>query len=75
MAKELGLDQVPTDCVSPLSKVQRRAFVLADNKCAEAGVWNQRKLALELETILSLDSSFEINATGFEIGGVDYHIE
>ncbi len=38
-------------------------------------IWNQQKLATELETILRLDSSFEINATGFEIGEVDFHIE
>jgi DNA modification methylase len=74
-AKELKLAEVPTVCVDHLTEAQRRAFVIADNKCAEGGIWDEERLALEFEGLLKLESEFEIIDTGFTIGEVDTIIE
>lgn len=70
-ALELGLEEVPTIDVGNLSEVQRRALSLADNKTAEGAVWDEEKLAKELEAILNLQPEFEISDTGFAIGEID----
>ena len=69
-ARRVGLESIPTIRVDHLSEAQRRAFVLAEN-----GRWDEEKLAIELEAILELETSFEITDTGFEIGEVDHLIE
>ena len=50
----LGLSHVPTLCLSHLSPVERRAYVLADNKLAEKAGWDRELLALELGELSSL---------------------
>lgn len=74
-ANELKLDKVPTVCVDHLTEAQRRAFVIADNKCAEGGSWDEEMLAIEFEALLTLGAEFEIIDTGFTIGEVDTIIE
>jgi ParB-like chromosome segregation protein Spo0J len=41
-AKLLGLDAVPTLCLSAMSEAQKRAYVIADNKLAENAGWMTR---------------------------------
>jgi DNA modification methylase len=74
-AKELKLDEVPTVCVDHLTEAQRRAFEIADNKCAEGGSWSEEQLAIEFEALLNQETDFEIIDTGFTIGEVDTIIE
>jgi ParB-like chromosome segregation protein Spo0J len=68
-AKLLGLTAVPALRLSHLTDVERRAYVLADNRLAELAGWNTEILAIELEGLLDLN--FEVELTGFDIGDVD----
>jgi len=65
-AKELGLTQVPAIRLSHMSSSQKRAYVIADNKLAELGKWDQQLLALELEALQLSDPAFSIALTGFD---------
>src|SRR5258707_7833204 len=54
-AKLLGLAEVPTLQLSPL---QKRAYILADNRLAEKAGWDKEILAVELQGLL--DDGFEV---------------
>lgn len=47
-ARLLGLEQVPCIRLSHLSEAQRRAYIIADNKLALNGGWDEELLRLEL---------------------------
>ena len=47
-ARKLGLAAVPTIELAHLTEVQKRAYVLADNRLAEAAGWDRELLGLEL---------------------------
>ncbi|MEI9927824.1 MAG: DNA methyltransferase [Sphingomonas sp.] len=68
-AKTIGLAQVPTVRLSHLGEVERRAYVLADNKLALEAGWDQDLLAAELGGLLELD--WDIELTGFSIAETD----
>jgi DNA modification methylase len=68
-AKLLGLAEVPTLQLSHLSPVQKRAYILADNRLAEKAGWDKEILAVELQGLL--DDGFEVVLTGFEVPEVD----
>ena len=59
-ARALGLADVPCIRLSHLTEVQRRAYVLADNRIALNSGWDEAMLALELAELkidgLSLES-------------------
>lgn len=62
-ASQLGLMQVPTIDLSHLSPVQRKAYILADNKLALNAGWDLEMLKLEL---VDLDAAgFDLGVTGF----------
>jgi ParB-like chromosome segregation protein Spo0J len=68
-AKLLGLDRVPTIRISGLSEVEKRAFVLAENRLAQRAGWNRELLALELGELSYLlpDLGLTVDLTGFEV--------
>jgi DNA modification methylase len=68
-AKLSGLAEVPTLQLSHLSPVQKRAYILADNRLAEKAGWDKEILAVELQGLL--DDGFEVVLTGFEVPEVD----
>jgi 16S rRNA G966 N2-methylase RsmD len=68
-AKLLGIEQVPTVKLSHLTDVEKRAYVLADNRLAEKAGWDREILAIELQTLVSLN--FEVELTGFETAEID----
>ena len=72
-AKLLGHETVPTLRLSNLSEVDRRAYVLADNKLALNAGWDQQMLAIELQFLI--DQSFELEATGFSLAEVDFVLD
>lgn len=47
----LGLAEVPVVVLDHLDEVQRRAYLLADNRLAEGATWDQELLAKELAVI------------------------
>lgn len=64
-AIKLGLESVPTICLSHLSEVQRRAYILADNRLAETGGgWDADMLKVEYEALKEAD--FDHLLTGLD---------
>jgi DNA modification methylase len=66
----IGMTQVPTICLAHLTKEEKRAYAIADNRLAELAGWDNEILAIELKDLLKIDS-LEIEATGFEMGEID----
>lgn len=73
-ARLLGLDRVPTVCISHLSDAQKRAYILADNKLALNAGWDPEILAIELQHLVEIDIDFDVEITGFDTGEVDLMI-
>ena len=71
-AKLLGMDHVPTLCLSHLDATQRRAYVIADNKLALNAGWDHELLAAELQ---ALDLEFDVTLTGFSLAEVSLLVE
>ena len=72
-AKRLGMERVPTLALSHLSKTERRAYVLADNKLALNAGWDKEILAIELQGLIDLD--FEVELTGFSLAEIDFVLD
>jgi DNA modification methylase len=62
-ARKLGLAEVPVIVLDHLSEIQRRAYVLADNRLTLSGGWNDEVLAGELAAI---------EAEGYELGVIGF---
>lgn len=62
-ARKLGLDKVPTIKLEHLTEIQKRAYVIADNKIALNAGWDEEMLKLEMEELRLSD--FDIDLTGF----------
>ena len=63
-AKKLGLDEVPTIELKHLTKTQKKAYILADNRLALNSGWDNDLLALELGELS--DDGFELSLLGFD---------
>jgi hypothetical protein len=74
-AKHLGPTEVPTIRLDHLTEPQRRAFMIADNRLTEIAVWDNRLLAEQLKELASVHLDFDIEATGFDLGEIDFRIE
>jgi DNA modification methylase len=72
-ARLLGLESVPTLRLSHLDAVQRRAYVLADNKLALNAGWDRELLAIELQALIDLE--FDVDITGFSLAEIDLVLE
>ena len=68
-AKLLGLQKVPTLRFEHLNDVDKRAYILADNRIAEKAGWDREILAIELQAFVDMD--FDIEVTGFEMPEVE----
>jgi len=75
-AKLLGLEQVPTICLSHMTAAQKRAYIIADNRMNEiAGDWDRNILALEHQAIRLMDPTFDVSSTGFSLDDVEIMID
>ncbi len=63
-AKKLGLKEVPVIELSHLSKAQKKAYILADNKLALNSGWDSSLLSLELSDLKELN--FDLSVIGFD---------
>lgn len=72
-AKQLGIKTVPTLTLSHLSEIERRAYVLADNKLALNAGWDREILAIELQGLVDLN--FDVELTGFSLAEVDFALD
>ena len=64
-SKQMGLEKVPCVFIEGLTEVQRRAYILADNRLGELGEWDMDLVFDELEDLADVD--FDIEVTGFEM--------
>jgi DNA modification methylase len=64
-ARLLGLEAVPTVRVAHLTKEQKRAFVIADNRLAELAGWDRDTLKIEFEELSDVSLDFDVELTGF----------
>ena len=62
-SQKLGLAQVPVIVLDHLSEIQKRAYILADNRLAESAGWDQELLAGELAALEA--DGFDLGFTGF----------
>ncbi len=62
-AAKLGMELVPCIVLEHLTDLQRRAYVLADNRIALNSGWDEDLLALELKELAQHD--YELAALGF----------
>jgi len=70
-ATKLQLKEVPCVEIGHLSKPQRKAYILADNKLALNAGWDNKKLDQELKDLKNAD--YDTRLTGFqdkEIAGI-----
>lgn len=72
-AKLLSWKVVPTIALSHLSEIERRAYVLADNKLALNAGWDKEILAIELQALV--DFEFDVEITGFSLAEVDFALD
>lgn len=70
-ARRLGYTELPVIRIDHLTPAQALAYRVADNKLAEGVYWDEGALRLEFEDILALDTSFELELTGFSTGELD----
>ena len=63
-ARLLGLDEVPTIRLDGLDELQKRAYVIADNKLALNAGWDAELLQLEIQNLQ--DKDFDISLLGFD---------
>ncbi len=63
-ARKLGMDGVPCIELAGMTDTQRRAYIIADNKLALNGGWDDELLALELGELNSAD--FDMALVGFD---------
>lgn len=63
-AKKLGLEKVPCVVESHLSDIQRKGYILADNRLALDSGWDDELLKMEMQTLN--DVGFDMKLTGFD---------
>ena len=66
-AQLLQIKQVPCIRVANLTALQKRAYIIADNKLALNAGRDEDLLAHELGELLTVDENFEVGVTGFTI--------
>jgi DNA modification methylase len=68
-ARLLGMNRVPTLRIGHLTEIEKRAYILADNRLAEKAGWDRETLAIELQALI--DGDFEVELTGFATAEID----
>ena len=63
-AREEGITEVPCVFVDYLTEVQKKAYIIADNRMALDAGWDEELLRVEIEALKSED--FDIGLTGFD---------
>jgi DNA modification methylase len=62
-ARQLGLEEVPVIVLDHLSEIQKRAYILADNKLSELGGYDDEVLRRELAELR--DAEIDLGGLGF----------
>ena len=59
-ARKLGLEHVPVVVLDHLSEIQKRAYILADNRISENAGWDEEVLAAELGELQAADLPLDL---------------
>lgn len=70
-ARKAGMATVPAIRIEHLNEVQKRAFMIADNRLAELASWDTTLLKKELQFLTEFDTDFDFSAIGFETPELD----
>ena len=70
-AKLLAMSEVPCLRIGSMTAVEKRAYVIADNKLALNAGWDDEILAEELKALSELDLDFDLTLTGFAMAEID----
>lgn len=73
-ARLLGLEAVPVIRLSRMTRAQKQAYLIADNRLAEKAGWDRGLLIVELQNLIEIDAEFDVTLTGFETGEIDVMI-
>lgn len=68
-ARKLGINKVPSIKLSHLTDIQKKAYIIADNKIALNAGWNEELLENEIEQLIAND--FDIDLIGFSDEEID----
>ena len=63
-ARAEGMENVPCVFVDHLTEAQKKAYILADNRCALDAGWDEDMLRVEMEALQDMD--FDVSLTGFD---------
>ena len=69
-AKVLKMKTVPTITIEGLDEIERRAYILADNRLSELAEWDDKLIAVELKELK--ESNFDTDITGFLYDDIDF---
>lgn len=69
----LGIDEVPVIRAKFVTKADRRAFALAENRLGDLSDWDDAKLSAELAYLYEQD--YDLDLTGFSVGDLEFEIE
>ena len=74
-AQKLGESKVPTIELAHMTDIQKKAYIIADNKLALNAGWDNDLLALEIDQLK--DAGYDLGLTGFnedEMNGIDTEV-
>ena len=71
-AEKLKMKEVPCLRLGHLTKAQKKAYIIADNKLALGSEWDEEMLALELQDLS--DAGFDLEITGFDMSEISPHL-
>jgi len=74
-AKAAGMTEIPTIRVEYLTREQRLAFMIADNKLTENSTWDKKLLGEQLKILSEAEIDFSLEVIGFDVGEMDVLIE
>lgn len=63
-SQEEGIDKLPCVFVDYLTDVQKKAYIIADNRMALDADWDEELLKIEIESLK--DEDFDLSFTGFD---------
>jgi ParB-like chromosome segregation protein Spo0J len=69
-AQKLGLDKIPAIDCSDMTKSQKKAYIIADNKLALNAGWDNDLLKLEITDLQ--EDNFDIGVLGFDISELNF---
>mgnify|MGYP002623699536 FL=1 len=73
-AQAMNMTNIPAIVLSHLSSVQKRMYRIADNKLTELGKWSPELLEIEFKELSVLNTSIDLEITGFETEEIDKFI-